>query len=200
MFSIRYEAAHDRINRTHHTVSGFMNIGFQLSNVLSGESPFETPEPIFRSPRNLRKYLTRPVRRNYSDRGALSSSVANQFVCVNNCSGDIGGREIVKIGHQQLPSTVNGPAEFGCTPLLGGTHSNNIRVFISREVVGYNIDILLYQDDCSVPWIALTDISNSCHVVNLSYSGDAQLTYFKVVVPAGQGGNAGCVSVYITNN
>jgi hypothetical protein len=64
-FSLKYETGHDRINSTYHTVGGFVNVGLQLERLLSGESPFVMPETIFRSPRNLRRWLSRKVRRNW---------------------------------------------------------------------------------------------------------------------------------------
>ncbi len=71
MFSVKYEAAHDGINHTYHTVGGFVNVGLQLENLLSGKSPFVMPEPIFRSPRNLRELLVRKVRREWHQPGAV---------------------------------------------------------------------------------------------------------------------------------
>jgi len=59
MFVAKAEMGHDRINKTYHTVGGLVNVGLQLGRLLSGESPFTMPEPIFRSPRNLRNWLTR---------------------------------------------------------------------------------------------------------------------------------------------
>lgn len=80
MFSVKYEAAHDRVNKTYHTVGGFVNVGMRLSNLLNGESPFDMPEPIFRSPRNLRRLLTRKVRRQ-------GSSVKAPVVSADECTG-----------------------------------------------------------------------------------------------------------------
>lgn len=65
MFSLRYEYGKDRLNGQYNTVGGFVNVGFRLENLLSGASPFELPEPMFRSPRNLRRMLTQNVRRNW---------------------------------------------------------------------------------------------------------------------------------------
>ncbi len=65
-FSLKYEAGHDRLNYTYHTVGGFLNIGFQVENLLNGESPFTAPEPIFRSPRNLRRLLASKVHRTWN--------------------------------------------------------------------------------------------------------------------------------------
>lgn len=64
-FTLKYETGFDRANAHYHTVGGFVNVGLQLERLLSGESPFVMPEPIFRSPRNLRRWLTRKVQRNW---------------------------------------------------------------------------------------------------------------------------------------
>jgi Inverse autotransporter, beta-domain len=65
VFSLKYEYGHDRVNGDYNTVGGFVNIGFQLENVLNGESPFTAPEPIFNSPRNLRRMLTQKAKRDW---------------------------------------------------------------------------------------------------------------------------------------
>ncbi len=70
MLALRYNVGHDRINRTYQTVGGFVNLGFQLENLLKGESPFTSPAPIFRSPRNSPIILTQPVNRNWHQPGA----------------------------------------------------------------------------------------------------------------------------------
>lgn len=83
MFTVKYEAAHDRINETYQTVGGFVNIGLQLGNLLNGESPFTSPEPIFRSPRNLKRLLTRPVansRRTGAPNSIVTSSGADPCI------------------------------------------------------------------------------------------------------------------------
>ncbi|MFC1834582.1 hypothetical protein ACFL2Q_07595 [Thermodesulfobacteriota bacterium] len=50
VLSVKYEAGNDRVNRTYHTVGGFVNVGLQLENLLTGRSPFVRPEPLFQSP------------------------------------------------------------------------------------------------------------------------------------------------------
>ena len=60
MFVLKYEAGYDRLDSTYQTVGGYVNVGFQLENVLKGESPFTAPTPIFRSPRNL-SYMAEPT-------------------------------------------------------------------------------------------------------------------------------------------
>ncbi len=65
VFAVRCEYGHDRVNGYYNTVGGFINVGFQLENLLSGESPFTFPEPVFRSPRDLRRLLGLKVKRNW---------------------------------------------------------------------------------------------------------------------------------------
>ena len=78
MFSVKYEAAHDPINQTYHTVGGFVNVGFQLSNLLSGASPFVSPTPVFKSPRNLARLLSTQVKRSYYQPSAVTLRRASQ--------------------------------------------------------------------------------------------------------------------------
>lgn len=80
MFSVKYEAGHDRVNRTYHTVGGFVNVGLEPERLLSGESPFVMPEPIFKSPRNLRRWLSRPVQRNTRQVAAVVTTKSIYFV------------------------------------------------------------------------------------------------------------------------
>ena len=64
VLSLKYEVGNDKINGAYQTVGGFLNVGFRVDMLFKGESPFEFPEPIFKSPRNLRKFLVRSVVRN----------------------------------------------------------------------------------------------------------------------------------------
>ena len=79
MFMLRYEYGSDRINGQWNNIGAFVNVGFQMENVIKGESPFTMPEPIFKSPRNLRRMLTQKVKRDWTQqyapgRAALSAS------------------------------------------------------------------------------------------------------------------------------
>jgi hypothetical protein len=65
MFTLRYEYGSDLLNGQYNTVGGFVNVGFQLENLLNGESPFTMPDPVFRSPRNLQRMLGLKVKRNW---------------------------------------------------------------------------------------------------------------------------------------
>jgi hypothetical protein len=71
VFTLRYEYGHDRIDGSYNTVGGFVNVGFQLENLLNGESPFIMPEPVFRSPRNLQRMLGLKVKRNWHQPSAV---------------------------------------------------------------------------------------------------------------------------------
>ncbi len=76
MFVLKYEAGYDRLNSTYQTVGGYVNVGFQLENLLKGESPFTSPTPIFKSPRNLSYMASQPVQRNWSQTAPVSRGVA----------------------------------------------------------------------------------------------------------------------------
>jgi len=72
VFTLRYEYGSDRLNGDYNTVGGFVNVGFQLENLLSGEGPFTLPEPVFRSPRDIRRLLGLKVKRNWHQATAPS--------------------------------------------------------------------------------------------------------------------------------
>lgn len=71
VFTVRYEYGSDRLNRDYNTIGGYVNVGIQLENLLRGESPTTLPEPVFKSPRNLTRMLTRKVRRNWHQPAAV---------------------------------------------------------------------------------------------------------------------------------
>ena len=74
LFTVKYEISHDKLNGTYHEVGGLVNLGLGLGNLLNGESPVFIPEPIFRSPRNLRRLLTQKVRRRWHAQASELSS------------------------------------------------------------------------------------------------------------------------------
>jgi len=57
VFRIKADTGKDLINGRYYSVGGFVNVGLQPARLLSGESPFVMPEPLFRSPRNMLRYL-----------------------------------------------------------------------------------------------------------------------------------------------
>ena len=70
MFMLRYEFGSDRINGQWNNIGAFVNIGFQMENIIRGESPFTAPEPVFKSPRNLKRMLTQKVKRDWNQQYA----------------------------------------------------------------------------------------------------------------------------------
>ena len=65
MFKVQYEHGHDRVNGSYNTIGASVNVGIQLENILSGESPITKPQPIFGSPRHFWWLLTRKVKRDW---------------------------------------------------------------------------------------------------------------------------------------
>jgi hypothetical protein len=86
MFTLRYEYGNDKINGSWNNIGAFVNVGFQMENIIKGESPFTAPEPIFKSPRNLRRMLTQKVKRDWNQqyapgRAALASAAVGGSSC-----------------------------------------------------------------------------------------------------------------------
>jgi hypothetical protein len=65
MFVLKYDVGRDNINQTYQAVGAFMNVGFQLENLVAGKSPFEKPKPVFQSPRNITTLTEAKVNRNW---------------------------------------------------------------------------------------------------------------------------------------
>jgi hypothetical protein len=65
MFSVKGELGGDGINGDYGSIGGYVNVGIRLENLAKGESPFSPPDPVFRSPRNLKRLLSQKARRNY---------------------------------------------------------------------------------------------------------------------------------------
>jgi len=65
MFRLTYEYTSDWISAPYHTVSGSVNLGLRLENLLRGESPFILPDPVFASPRNLNRIFHDEVKRRW---------------------------------------------------------------------------------------------------------------------------------------
>jgi hypothetical protein len=65
VFSLRYDHGDDAINGKYDTVGGFVNVGFQLDDLIRGKNPFEAPAPVFNSPRNLANQMVKSVKRDW---------------------------------------------------------------------------------------------------------------------------------------
>ena len=71
VFKVSAEYGNDRLTGQYGQVGAYVNIGFQAENIVKGESPFTKPEPIFRSPRNLRQMASQKVKRNWRKPSAV---------------------------------------------------------------------------------------------------------------------------------
>jgi hypothetical protein len=105
MFSVKAEAGRDKINGTYYTLGGYANVGLQLENVLKGESPFTAPEPIFRSPRNLRRVLTQKVKRNWHQ---PASVILSRSTYTPPCSASLPGYLITTNSIQTPTASLSG--------------------------------------------------------------------------------------------
>lgn len=65
MFVVKYDVGYDNANQVYQSVAAFMNMGFQLENLVSGKSPFVMPKPVFQSPREMTTLTEAKVNRNW---------------------------------------------------------------------------------------------------------------------------------------
>lgn len=65
MFVAKYDVGYDNSNQVYQSVAAFMNMGFQLENLLDGKSPFVMPKPVFQSPREMTRLTEAKVNRNW---------------------------------------------------------------------------------------------------------------------------------------
>ena len=103
MFSVKAGTGYDPVNGRYHTVGCFVNVGLDFANLLNGESPIEMPEPIFRSPRNIRRLLTQKVDRGYVSPRAISGGPLCSTLC-DNITGQHVGTFVVPAGQTIGPS------------------------------------------------------------------------------------------------
>jgi hypothetical protein len=71
VFKVSAEFGNDRLTGQYGQIGGYVNIGFQAENIVKGENPFTKPEPIFRSPRNLRQLASQAAKRNWRKPSAV---------------------------------------------------------------------------------------------------------------------------------
>jgi hypothetical protein len=72
LISVSYQAGHDKLSKTYHSVGGTLNFAFDLESVFYGENPLSLPEPVFQSPRNLQRNLLQKVRREWRQPSAVA--------------------------------------------------------------------------------------------------------------------------------
>jgi hypothetical protein len=95
VFSVKYEHGYDRVNNSYDEIGGFVNVGFQVENLLRGESPVTSPEPVYKSPRSLTYWLTQQVKRNWHQPTAV---VLSRTGAVTSNAAAAGGRRLVFLG------------------------------------------------------------------------------------------------------
>lgn len=159
MFTLRYEYGNDRINGSWNNIGAFVNVGFQMENIIKGESPVSAPEPIFKSPRNLRRMLTQKVKRDWNQqygpgRAAVASASVNGGLCltledsssltVNFDSpvsyGDLNPDLYVIVQFRANWTGGSDPQSFTVSVRVGGGHSNRVEKAVD---VTKNADILV---------------------------------------------------------
>ena len=142
------------MNGWYHTVGGFVNVGIQFSRIFSGESPFTAPEPLFKSPRNLRRLLSRKVDRHYVSPPANAaksgvSAIAGGPLCTTKCDNVPQG-EVVAQYVILANETVTDPGDcFSDIPsfTLGEGH---YKAYISRDGVAGNLKVSIFKHtDCT---------------------------------------------------
>ncbi len=65
MYVVKYDVGYDNANQVYQSVAAFMNMGFQLENLVAGKSPFVMPKPVFQSPRNMTTLTEAKANRNW---------------------------------------------------------------------------------------------------------------------------------------
>ena len=86
MYVMKYDVGYDNANQVYQSVSAFMNMGFQLENLLDGKSPFVKPKPVFQSPRNMTTLTEAKPNRNWrhttqAAKSAVLSARAQNCLC-----------------------------------------------------------------------------------------------------------------------
>ena len=65
MYVVKYDVGYDNANQVYQSVGAFMNMGFQLENLVAGKSPLVKPKPVFQSPRNMTTLTQAKANRNW---------------------------------------------------------------------------------------------------------------------------------------
>jgi len=149
MFVLKYDVGHDKVNQSYQTVGGFVNVGFQLENVLKGESPFTMPEPIFKSPRSLRYLLTQPVKRDWHQpssvlvaKAAQASQQAGLTLVATGIPGPFGPEIWNSAGQGAADAFVGGP--ISAAQLVGVTKIT-VTITLSGNTSDQPFDIGVYD-------------------------------------------------------
>ncbi len=111
VFVAKYDVGYDNTNQVYQSVAAFMNMGFQLENLVAGKSPFVMPKPVFQSPREMTR---------------LTEAKVNQELATNHSDGPIGST-LVGAAAMHKPRDAmsysdyhyHKPTEYRCDTLYG---------------------------------------------------------------------------------
>ena len=185
MYVVKYDVGYDNANQVYQSVAAFMNMGFQLENLLDGKSPFVKPKPVFQSPRNMNTLTEAKPNRNWrhttqAATSAFLSAKAQTCNCgpqtitvVNNLNSGITlymGFNIDTYGNVQsggyaLPGSFPGwslvpPPVQGARPVLSTTMNANSTLVINfpctqTDSLGHGAHFALSVNQ--VPWSGCID-------------------------------------------
>ncbi len=98
VYVVKYDVGYDNAFDVYQSVAAFVNMGFQLENLLDGKSPFVKPKPIFQSPRNIATLTQAKPSRNWKHTTQAATSavlgaraqncLCNQSITVYNQTGN----------------------------------------------------------------------------------------------------------------
>lgn len=90
VLSAKFATACDPVNNSYQTISAFVNIGFEMENLLKGRNPFVMPEPLFNSPRNISRVADKVKRHwRHTTYGVSLASNNQTITVVNNRSAPV---------------------------------------------------------------------------------------------------------------
>ncbi len=202
MFSVKYEAAHDRINQTYHTIGGFVNVGIQLANLLDGESPFVMPEPIFRSPRNIRRRLSTVVRRQWNGPGPPTATASTRAAGAGDCPANACATSPLTPnfrGEFQVyaPATMT-LGQFVCRDVPDTTVSfGNVSLFITRKGTKGDLYFTFFDssNDCTGSvsvGVAINDLDATNCITG--FAASFSVHSMRVTCGSPTGCDAGCIN------
>jgi hypothetical protein len=85
-YVVKYDVGYDNAFAFYQSVAAFVNMGFQLENLLDGKSPFVKPKPVFQSPRSMTTLTQAKPNRNWKHTTqAATSAVVGARAQTCNC-------------------------------------------------------------------------------------------------------------------
>jgi hypothetical protein len=144
----RYEYTQDRINEPYHSVAAYVNVGFQLENLLRGENPFSTPDPVFDGPRNLRRVLHARVKRNWHQPSivigrTVTASEGRRLILVSVYRGPVGsGALTVDVANNAWVVHTGGAAvfnDFAYRFRMSDNSIQDVRITVTLTAGAYDV-------------------------------------------------------------